>query len=152
MVTIRETGKGDISLLARIYRDAYDRPQDGENWSLKQAEALLNFYFDQKTFIGFTAFVDSKVVGAFFSSVKPWHDGNRLGEGELFVDPKYQNQKIGTELMYKMMKSAEQRGCLVHELLAYNKIAEWYKSLGMKESGLHHMEGKVTEIKERLLR
>lgn len=151
MITIRKTEKKDIRQLAKIYKDAYDRPQFGEDWSLEQAESLLNFYFNLDTFIGFTAVFGGKIVGAFFSFTKPWHDGNRLGEGELFVDQEYQNQKIGTKLMLQMMKEAEEKGCLIHELLAYDEIAKWYRKLGMRDSGLHHMEGEIKIIRQKLV-
>ncbi len=151
MIAIRKTEEQDIRQLAEIYKAAYNRSQFGENWSLKQAEDLLNFYFNLDTFIGFTATSDKRIVGGFFSFMKPWHDGNRLGEGELFIDPRYQNQKIGSRLMLQMMKEAEEKGCLVHELLAYDEVAKWYRNLGMKDSGLHHMEGKIKEIKQNLM-
>jgi len=150
MITIRKAERQDIRQLSGIYKAAYDRPQFGENWSLEQAEGLLNFYFNLKTFIGLTAVSGERIVGGFFSFTKPWHDGNRLGEGELFVDKEYQNQKIGSKLMLQMMKEAEEKGCVVHELIAYDEVAKWYRSLGMKDSGLHHMEGKIKEIEQNL--
>ncbi len=109
-------------------------------------KALLDFYFKQRTFIGLTALVDSKIVGAFFSFIKPWHDGDHLGEGELFVDPDYQNRKIGTKLFLEVNKVAEKKGCAVHGLIVYGRIARWYKKLGIKESGLKHMEGNIKDI------
>jgi GNAT superfamily N-acetyltransferase len=150
MITIRKTEKQDIRQLAEIYKSAYDRPQFGEDWSLERAENLLNFYFNLDTFIGLTATSNERIVGGFFSFTKPWYDGNRLAEGELFVDPQYQNQKIGSRLMLQMMKEAEEKGCLIHELIAYDEVAKWYRSLGMKDSGLHHMEGNIKEIEQNL--
>ncbi|MDO8561142.1 MAG: GNAT family N-acetyltransferase [bacterium] len=150
MLTIRKSKKRDINKLAKIYKRAYHRSKDGEDWSVPKARALLNFYFNQKTFIGLTALLDDKMVGAFFSFVKPWHDGNHLGEGELFVDPDYQNRKIGTDLFFQMIKIAEKKGCTIHELLAYGRVARWYKKLGIKEVGLKHMQGKIKDIIRRM--
>jgi GNAT superfamily N-acetyltransferase len=143
---IRNTSAEDLKDLAQIYRKAYDRPEFGEDWSEDNAYELLKFYFDLPTFLGFTALVEGKVVGGFFSFIKPWHDGKHLGEGELFVGPEYQNQKIGTKLMLEMMKAAKENGCVVHELIAYDKVAEWYKKLGLEDTGLHHMSGSIEEI------
>lgn len=142
--------RSDLTELATIYRRAYDRPEFGENWSAEDAERLLNFYFDLKTFVGITAFADDKIVGAFFSFIKPWHDGKHLGEGELFVDPNYQNQKIGTKLMIEMMLIAKSNDCIAHELVAYNKVAEWYRKIGLENTGLQHMSGNIDEIIKKL--
>ena len=71
MVTIRKARKADIAELAKIYKRAYDRPKFGEKWDIKETKALLNFYLQQKTFLGLTALVDGKIVGAFFSCAKP---------------------------------------------------------------------------------
>jgi len=147
---IRKAKKEDIKFLVEIYRRAYSRPKESENWSGDKARELLNFYFDQKTFIGFVAMMDKKVVGAFFSFIKPWHDGFRLGEGELFVDPKYQNNKIGSKLLFKMLKKAREMKCSVHELVAYDGIAKRYKKLGLRDSGLNHMEGDINTILKKI--
>mgnify|MGYP001599383673 CR=1 FL=1 len=150
MLTIRKTKKRDIGELSKIYKRVYDRPKDGGDWSIKRAKDLLNFYFTLKTFIGLTAVIDGKIVGALFSFVKPWHDGNRLGEGELFVDPEYQNQRIGTKLFLKINEIGEKKGCKIHEMLVYGRVERWYKKLGVKESGLKHMEGNIKEIIRRI--
>ncbi|MBI2640326.1 MAG: GNAT family N-acetyltransferase [Candidatus Sungbacteria bacterium] len=146
ILKIRKAKKLDIDQLARIYRRAYGRSRDGEDWSIKRAKALLDFYFGQKTFLGLTALVEGKIVGAFFSFIKPWHDGDHLGEGELFVDPDYQNRKIGTKLFLDMNKIAAKRRCTIHELIVYGRVARWYKKLGIKESGLKHLEGRIKDI------
>jgi GNAT superfamily N-acetyltransferase len=150
MPLIKKTKQEDLPELSKIYVRAYDRPEFGETWSVNDAEALLQFYFDLPTFLGITAVSEEKVVGAFFSFVKPWYDGNHLGEGELLVDPEQQNKKIGTQLMKEMMKLAQENGCVVHELIAYDKVAEWYKKIGMEDTGLHHMSGKIEDILKRI--
>jgi GNAT superfamily N-acetyltransferase len=150
MLSIRKAKKQDLSKLAEIYIRAYDRAQFGEIWKKKAAVALLIFYFNQKKFLGLTAVLDGKVVGGLFSFIKPWHDGNHLGEGELFVDPDYQGKKIGTELMFKMMLLAKSKKCVVHELIAYAGVTRWYRKLGMKDTGLTHMDGKIDVIIKKL--
>ena len=150
MTTFRKTKKEDISELAQIYRRAYDRPEFGENWSLKAARAMLGFYLTQKTFIGITVLVDGKVVGAFLSYVKPWFDSNHLAEGEIFIDPAYQKQKIGSLLFLEMMNLAEKKNCQIHELVAYAGVAKWYKKIGMHETELKHMSGSIGEIIKQL--
>lgn len=150
MLIIRKSRRRDIEQLTKIYKRAYGRSKDGDDWSVSRAKALLDFYFKQKTFLGLTALVDGKIVGAFFSFIKPWHDGDHLGEGELFVDPDYQHRKIGTKLFLKMNKIARRKGCTIHELIVYGRITRWYKRLGIKDSGLKHMQGKIKDIIKRM--
>src|SRR5690242_8220511 len=101
MLAIRKTRRQDIPQLAAVYVRAYDRPQFGEAWTKKDAAAMLGFYFDHKTFLGLTAVLNGTIVGGFFSFAKPWYDGKRLGEGELFVDPDFQGRRIGTKLFFE---------------------------------------------------
>ena len=150
MLKIRKTKKEDLNLLAVVYKAAYDRPKEGEDWSIANSKKLLEFYFYQKTALGLTAVLDGKIVGAFLSFIKPWYDGNHLGEGELFIDPGYQGQKIGTKLFFEMMKLAKNKKCVAHELIAYGRVAHWYRKMGMKNSGLLPMSGDIKEILKKM--
>ena len=146
MITIRKTKNSDIKTLASIYEQTYNAEKTGEFWDTSKAKALLDFYFNLKTFIGLTALSDKKICGAFFSFIKPWWDGKHLAEGELFIHPKYQNKGIGTQLYLVMMKTAYKRGCIVHDLRAYKKPATWYKKIGFKRTSLAHLSGQIKEV------
>jgi GNAT superfamily N-acetyltransferase len=150
VLNIRTTTRKDIIPLARIYIKAYMRPAFGEHWNNQSAIDMLMFYYTQKAFLGLTALVNNKIVGAFFSYIKPWHDGKHLAEGELFVDPKYQKQKIGRQLFLEMMQLADKKKCIQHELLAYNLIAKWYRKVGLKNTGIIHMSGEIKHILKKL--
>jgi len=146
MLKIRKAKKEDIIQLIKIYKRVWNNSENKENWTNEKIKRLLDFYFNYKTFIGLVAMIDNKIVGAFFSFIKPWHDGNHLGEGELFVDSDYQKQKIGTKLFFEMMKEAKRRKCIIHELISYEKTSRWYKKIGMKETGLKHLSGNIGRI------
>ncbi len=152
MIIIRKTKISDIKVLAGIYKKTYDATHNNESWNLTQAKALLEFYLKTKTFIGFTAIYDGKICGAFFSYIKPWWDGKHLAEGEIFVDPKYQGKKIGTQLYLVMMKSAMKKGCVIHEFLAYKKPGLWYEKIGFKPTKLIHMSGNIERVIKLILK
>lgn len=52
--------------------------------------------------------------------------------------------------MLKMMYAAKAKKCVVSELLAYADIARWYRGMGMKDTGLKHLDGKIDTIIKRL--
>lgn len=146
MVTIRKTKSSDLKILGKIYKRSYDATHSGEMWSYVQAVELINFYYHAKTFIGLTVLYDNKICGAFLSFIKPWWDGKHLAEGELFIDPRYQGKKIGTQLYLAMMKFAYKRGCVVHDLLAYKSPSFWYRKIGFRVTELIHMSGKISRV------
>ncbi|MBS3165839.1 GNAT family N-acetyltransferase [Candidatus Woesearchaeota archaeon] len=134
---IRLMQKKDLLPLAKIYVRVYDNFNVGEKWNENAAQQFLFYCFQRQPDLSLVAVADKRVVGAFFADVKPWCDGNHLVDGELFVDPEYQRQGIGTALQIVMYKKAIKK---------YNaKVAEgitfrdkpfplsWYKHLGFKE-------------------
>lgn len=146
MLTIRKTKQSDLAKLARIYKAVYDAEDNGEEWSVKQARALLDFYFKARTSLCLTAVHDGAICGAFLSYVKPWWDGKCLAPGEIFIHPDYQGRKIGTGLYLAMMKCAKKKGCSGHELVAYEQAARWYGKIGMRETSLKHMGGSIDRV------
>jgi L-amino acid N-acyltransferase YncA len=149
-ISFRKTKAADIKELACIYTQVYEAECYKEKWDYTQSKKLLDFYFKLETFIGFTSLCDGKVCGAFFSYIKPWWDGKHLAEGEIFIDPKFQNKHIGTDLYFTMMKYAYKKGCRVHELVAYKKPASWYKKIGFKETKLIHLFASIKDVISRM--
>ena len=91
----------DIKSLATIYKDLYDDADIGEFWTIQSAEKLLNYWYDKQQDLFFVAEEDGKAVGAVMSGVKPWFDGNRLIDTEIFVDKDYQERHLAKELYKK---------------------------------------------------
>ena len=96
----------DIISLAPIYKELYDA-DIGEFWSIESAGKLLKYWYDKQQDLFFVAEEDGKAVGAIMSGVKPWFDGNRLVDTELFVAKDYQEKHIGRELYKKHLSEAE---------------------------------------------
>ncbi len=127
----------DLQELANVYTKVYKNIDVGEKWTSRAAYKLLSYWFDRQPDLAFVAEWDGKLVGAFVSAVKPWWDGNHLSDGELFVDPKYQQRNIGTELSKKLYAKALKK-YNVTRLDAFTfKLKKfplsWYKSQGFEE-------------------
>ena len=128
----------DIKSLATIYKDLYDNADIGEFWTIQSAKKLLNYWYDKQKDLFFVAEEDGKAVGAVMSGVKPWFDGNRLIDTEIFVDKDYQERHLAKEL-YKRHLSEAQRiyRARVIEFHTYGDENEfpqsWYRKIGFKK-------------------
>ena len=97
-----------------------------------------------------------KVVGAIMSGVKPWFDGNRLIDTELFVDKNYQNRHLARELYKKHLLEAQRiYNTKVIEFHTYgdeNQFPQnWYRKIGFqKDKELIIMNGNIKKVLEHL--
>lgn len=135
MINFRVAKKEDLKYLAEIYKDLYCNSILNENWSEDTAYKLLNFFYTLRPDIFIVAEDNNKVVGAIMSLVKPWHDGNRLIETEIFVSKDYQHKGIGSKLFQEHFKKAmEKYDVKVIEAHTYQEQdgypLNWYKKQG----------------------
>ena len=149
---IRLAKKEDINNLAIIYKDLYDDVDIGEFWSVESAEKLLNYWFEKQPDLFFVSEEDGKAIGAVMSGVKPWFDGNRLIDTEIFVSNKYQGRHIANDLYRVHLETAVSKyDAKVIEFHTYGDEAEfpqnWYNRIGFKKDNeLIIMSGDIKEI------
>lgn len=135
---IRLVKEEDIKELAPIYKELYDDADIGEFWSIESAKKLLEYWYEKQGDLFFVAEEDGKVIGAIMSGIKPWFDGNRLVDTEIFVCKKFQEKHIGKEL-YKIHLKEAQRiyQAKVIEFHTYGDESEfpqnWYNRIGFKK-------------------
>ena len=135
---IRLVEEKDIKELASIYKDLYDDVNIGEFWSIESAEKLLRYWYEKQGDLFFVAEEDGKAVGAVMSGVKPWFDGNRLVDTEIFVSKPYQERHIGKELYKRHLAVAQSiYQAKVIEFHTYGDESEfpqnWYNRIGFKK-------------------
>ena len=149
---IRNVKIEDIETLCVTYKELYDNIDIGEYWTENAAKELLNYYYNKQKDLFFVAEIENKVVGAVMSLVKPWFDGNRLIETEVFVSKDFQRMHIARELYKKHFKEAiKLYSCNVIEFHTYGNEDEhpqnWYKRIGFsKDEELIIMNGKIKDI------
>lgn len=135
MIKLRLVKKEDLQALATIYKDLYCSSILNENWSIETAYNMLNFFYLLQPDIFIVAVDNEKVIGAVASLVKPWHDGNRLIETEIFVAKDYQHKGIGCKLFHEHFKIAmEKYNAKIIEAHTYQEDdgypLNWYKKQG----------------------
>ena len=153
---IRLVRKEDINDLAIIYKDLYDNVDIGENWSIKSATELLTYWYERQSDLFFVSEEDGQVVGGVVSGIKPWFDGNRLIDGEIFVSNKYQGRHIAKDLFKAHLSAAKDKyNAKVMEFHTYGDETEfpqnWYTRIGCKKDNeLIIMNGNIDEIINKL--
>lgn len=135
---IRNVKLEDIKELAPIYKDLYNDADIGEFWTVENAEKLLGYFYDRQKDLFFVAEENGKAIGAVMSNLKPWFDGNRLNDTEIFVSQEYQHKHIAKDLYKFHLESAKRiYDCKVIEFHTYGDEDEfpqnWYKRIGFKK-------------------
>ncbi len=153
---IRNVKIEDLNALASIYKELYDDADIGEYWTIENAKKLLEYWYDKQRDLFFVAEEDRKVVGAVMSGVKPWFDGNRLVDTEIFVSKPYQKRHIGKELYKKHLAEAQRiYQAEVIEFHTYGDESEfpqnWYNRIGFKkDKELIIMNASIKQVLEHL--
>ncbi|MGV8150796.1 MAG: GNAT family N-acetyltransferase [Candidatus Woesearchaeota archaeon] len=129
--------KSDILPLSKIYTRVYTHFDVGEKWTDASSYSLLLYWYKRQKDLCIVAEISGKPVGAFVAGIKPWHDGNHLVDGEIFVDPNLQKSGIGKALSIEMYERAINKyGAICFDATTFkDKIfpLSWYISLGFKE-------------------
>ena len=153
---IRLAKKEDIKYLAEIYKELYDNADIGENWTIESATNLLNYWYEKQGDLFFVAEECGKVVGGVVSGIKPWFDGNRLVDGEIFVSNEFQGKHLAKELFKAhLVEAIEKYDAKVMEFHTYGDETEfpqnWYTRLDIKKDDeLVIMNGDTKKILSKL--
>lgn len=92
--------------LSEIYSEAFTGADPAKPWTQERALDLLTHFYKIQPDLFFVATEGDELVGAMVVIIKPWREGNRCVEGELFVHPKYQKSGIGKKLFIKLLEEA----------------------------------------------
>lgn len=150
MVKFSQVQKKDISFLAKIYADAYNK--EWESWNRKKSQEIVMYRY--KKAIKIKVMQDDQIVWAFFSDIKPLFFWNILNDGDVIIDPKYQKLWIGRQLFIYGIEYAIKKFRVVgwdfytfKDSYQYNR----YKSIGFSDSNKWiFMSGKTDEVLKNL--
>ena len=127
----------DIKQIAETYCDSFNLISS-EGWTKEAAIKLFEFWFKRQPDLFFVAKDDGKIIGGIVASAKPWFDGVRLQDGEVFVNPEYQKRGIGKQLLSRLIEE----GINKYNTNTFEGITfadtdfplSWYKKIGMQKS------------------
>lgn len=109
MITFSLVQKKNIPMLAKIYARAYNK--EWESWTIKKAQDIVEYRYKKK--IKIKVSYDKKIVGVFFSDIKPLYFWNVLNDGDVVIDPTYQKKWIGKQLFIHGIEYAKKKFSIV---------------------------------------
>lgn len=140
----------ELEEIAKIYCCSFNYVSS-ENWTRDAALKLFKYWFERQQDLFFVARQDNKIIGAIVALAKPWFDGVRLQDGEVFVSPEYQKGGIGKKLLIKLIEE----GIRKYDTNTFEGITfareefpfSWYERIGIKKSdNLMVISGSCKEI------
>ncbi|MBI2573647.1 GNAT family N-acetyltransferase [Candidatus Woesearchaeota archaeon] len=152
---IRLIEQRDLKILAKLYCKVYDHFDVGEKWKPASALKLMQYHYNQQPDLFFVAEIDQRIVGGFVAEIQPWWDGNRLINGEIFVDPAYQKHGVGTVLSKALYEKAIKKyRALTFDTITFAKTTyplAWYSKLGFtKMDNLMLISGNLKKVLKNL--
>ncbi len=133
MITFSLVQKKNIPMLAKIYARAYNK--EWKSWTTKKAQDIVEYRYHKKVKI--KVMCDKKVVGVFFSDIKPLYFWNVLNDGDVLIDPKYQKLWIGKQLFIHGIEYAKKKFNVVGwDFYTFKNSYQydWYKRIGFTAS------------------
>lgn len=151
---IRRAAEGDLDALADIYASSMAGAPGDESWSQKSAREFLAMWLQRQPDLFFVAELDGRIVGGTVCDLKPYFDGPRITDGEMFIAPAVRNAGVARALMCRQLDEAYYRfGVKTVESLANGQsevVMRWCDRIGFKRTEWIHMEVPITQLRERL--
>ena len=150
MLTFSQVQRKDIPILAKIYAKAYNK--EWEHWTSKTSQNIVEYRY--KKHIKIKVVYDKKIVGVFFSDIKPLYFWNVLNDGDVLIEPKYQNLWIGKQLFIYGIEYAIKKFHVVwwdFYTFTDSYQCDWYKRIWFSISNKWVlMSGKIDEVLKKL--
>jgi N-acetylglutamate synthase-like GNAT family acetyltransferase len=145
----------DLKNIAELYFKIFNEVAPDENWSQKQSLNLFRYWIKKQPDMFFVAEENNNIIGGMVANIKPWSDGNRVQDGEIFVAQESQKKSVGTKLFITLLEKAiDKYDVKTFEGITFagdNFPTSWYKKIGLNQNkDLQLLEGGCKEILKRL--
>lgn len=153
-VVVRLATHADLDALSDLYARCLTGGPGDEQWTKERARAFLQMWLERRPDLFFVAEVDGVLSGGHVGDIKPYFDGNRFTDGEMFVDPAVRHLGIARLLMQRCVEEA----CRLHNVVAKETLAngnsqvvlDWFQRLGFERTGWVHMAVPIHVLRARL--
>lgn len=154
-ICIVQMDQDSIDEVAGLYIKIYKQTNPIEKWDMCSAKKFIVYFYNLCPDLFFIAKVKEKIIAGIWGPVKPWWDGNKVYDLEIFVDKEYQGIGISKLILAHYFKVAIKKYNVnsveaitfsdrKFPLCYYGKIAL------NKDQQLVLLEGKAQEISKKL--
>jgi ribosomal protein S18 acetylase RimI-like enzyme len=154
-MNIRPATEKDLEAVAKLYAEVFNEAAPQEHWELAQAVTLFQYWLKRQPDLFFVAEESGRIVGGVAANVKPWFDGNRFQDAELFVHKDYRKGGLGSQLLALALDTAiEKYNVKTFEGITFAGTdfpQSWYDKLGLeKDTALSIITGDCASIIKKL--
>ncbi len=150
MISFAQVQKKDLPAIAKIYMRAYNAVW--ESWTTKTSRAIVEYRY--KKAIKIKVLYNNQIVWALFSDIKPLFSWNILNDGDIVIDPAYQQSWIGRQLFIYGITYAKKKFHVVgRDFYTFKDSYQYdrYTRIGFYASDKRvMMSGKIDEVVKKL--
>jgi len=155
MIVVRSVVESDVSLLAQMYISVYKTTNPTEIWTNESAYDFIRFFYDKCADLFFVVEINGVLAGATWGQIKPWWDGNKIYNFEVFVCCEHQNKGLSKQLLLHFFTEARKKyNASSIEVITFSDRTFplcYYKKLSIiPDKQLTLLDGNVEDIIRRL--
>lgn len=83
-----------IDELASLYVKVYKKANPKEKWNTISAKKFIEYFYELCPDLFFIVKLNGKIVAGIWGPIKPWWNGNRTYDLEIFIDDEYQRNGL----------------------------------------------------------
>jgi GNAT superfamily N-acetyltransferase len=152
---IKPVEQCDIESIANLYIEVYAIANPVEKWNTESARAFVEHFFTLSPDLFFIGKDNDVVIAGAWGVIKPWWNGNKLYDIELFIKPDYQGHGYSRLLFKRLFETAIAKyKAIFAEAITFNDRIfpiNYYERIGFdKSKQLTLIEGNVADILDKL--
>lgn len=155
MIVVRLVEEPDLLLLAQMYIAVYEKTNPSEIWTNESAYDFIRFFYNNCADLFFVLEVNGVLAGATWGQIKPWWNGNKIYNFEIFVCNEHQNKGLSKQLLlYFFTEAREKYSVSTIEVITFSDRTFplcYYEKLSIiPDKQLILLEGNMEEIVRRI--
>ncbi len=146
-----------IDELASLYVNIYKNANPKEKWNTISAKKYIKYFYELCPDLFFTVRFNGKIIAGIWGPIKPWWNGNKAYDLEIFIDDEYQGKGLSRLILLHYFDIAMQKYNVNSvEAITFNDREfplNFYSKISLnKDQQLVLLEGNVQEIVSKLMR
>ncbi len=154
-IVIEQMDYDSIDELTNLYVKIYKKTNPQEKWDIVSAKKFIMYFYELCPDLFFVAKLNEKIIAGIWGPVKPWWDGNKVYNLEIFIDNEYQGKGLSKFMFFHYFDIAIKKYNVNSvEALTFNDrdfpLSFYHKISLNKDRQLVLLEGKAQEVISKL--